>query len=162
MHIVKSVCAGLLVLAMQATAAVSATTWTGPMYVETVTKACSKVGIKVGSRMFVNLSPATFNGESHISFMARPKLQQIRSASGDFAQGSTYDQTFAITGKLDVLGIVSPAEVTKLVTWTQSPASFAGHPDFIALTVKLTNFIGKKGCTAQLRGNLALTSPPPP
>lgn len=162
MNITHSIGAGFLSLSMISANATAATTWTGPMYVESVTKACSKVGIKVGNRMFVNLSPATFNGESHLSFMARPKLHQIRGASGDFAQGSTYDQVFAINGKLDVMGIASQPPATKLVTWTQVPASFAGPPDFIALTVKLTNFIGQKGCTAQLRGNLALTSPPPP
>jgi hypothetical protein len=57
--------------------------------------------------MFVNLSPASLNTESRLSFVARPKVHQIYGGIADFSQGTAYDQTFVIDGKLEVQGLLS-------------------------------------------------------
>jgi hypothetical protein len=107
MGIVRHATASLVTLLAFPKAASSESTWTGPMYVETVTKACVDVGIKPGTRMFVNLSPASLNTESQLSFVARPKVHQIYGGIADFSQGTAYDQTFVIDGKLEVQGLLS-------------------------------------------------------
>ncbi len=132
----------------------AAATWTGPVRVTRATDACKAVKIAAGRIMLVSYSPRSTNGNSDISFAAKPMVYQVHAPEADFVAGGTYSNTFLVDANGTAVTMVGDSLAMKVLAFDQTPDEPLVGDQIISISGQFTAFMSRRGCTVKFRGKL--------
>jgi hypothetical protein len=139
---------------LQAGAAEAGATWTGPVRVTSASDACEVEKIAAGKILMTSYSPLSTNGDSDISFAAKPRVFHLHVTEALFEAGRTYSNTFLVDANGTAVTMVAESHSTKVIAWDQTPDEPLIADQVIAISGKFTNFMSRKGCTVAFKGKL--------